>query len=142
MHRILPIFILSVLGISVTPLVGALPSIAYRQMASTVGASMHLEPHDMPRAKQSSPTWFVLTQRGGSLIPAGNCACQVAVYNSSHQVIAQSLPLSTVLVETHQAISTTMNFPNPGTYTVVLSGRSKDESFHPFELTFPVIVSP
>ena len=103
---------------------------------------MHLKPQDMPRAKQASPTWFMLTQRGGSLIPAENCACQVAVYNSDHQAIAQNSPLTTTLVETHQAIATTITFPTPGTYTVVLSGQSKDESFQPFELTFPVIVSP
>ncbi len=103
---------------------------------------MHLEPHDMPRAKQASPTWFMLTQRGGGLIPAENCACQVAVYDSGHQEIAQNSSLTTTLVEAYQAIGTTMTFPTPGTYTVVLSGRSKDETFQPFELTFPVIVSP
>jgi len=142
MDRILPIFILSVIGISMSPLIGALPSLAYRQMSSAVGASLHLEPHDMPRAKQASPAWFMLTQRGGSLIPPQNCACQVAVYDSNHQAIAPNLPLSTTLVESHQAIGTTMTFPTPGTYMVVLSGRSQDESFQPFELTFPVIVSP
>jgi hypothetical protein len=142
MYRLLPLFIFSVFGISFAPLIGALPSIAYRQMASTVGASMHMEPRDMPRAKQASPTWFMLTQKGGSLIPPENCACQVAVYNSDNQAIAQTVPLSITSVETHQAIGTTMTFPTPGTYRVVLSGQSRDESFQPFELTFPVIVSP
>ena len=142
MHRLLPLFILSIFGISFAPLIGALPSIAYRQMTSAVGASMHLEPQDTPRAKQASPTWFMLTQRGGGLISPESCACQVAVYNVSNQAIAQNSPLSVTSVEAHQAIGMTLTFPTSGTYRVVLSGRSKDESFQPFELTFPVIVSP
>jgi hypothetical protein len=149
MHRVLPLFILSVFGIAFAPLIGALPSIAYRQMATstTVGATMHLEPNDMPHAGQASPTWFMLTQRGGSIIPPANCRCEIAVYDANNQDLSVGTntihhPLSTVSVNQHQAIGTTVTFPAAGNYTVVLSGQSQDKSFDPFELIFPVIVSP
>ncbi|HEY9643830.1 MAG TPA: hypothetical protein V6C57_25295 [Coleofasciculaceae cyanobacterium] len=150
MHRILPIFILSVFGISFAPLLWALPSIAYRQMttSATVGATMHLEPNDMPHAGRASKTWFMLTQRGGSLIPSANCRCQMVVYDAGNRALSvgttavHQFPLSPVSVDHHQAIGTTVTFPKAGTYTVVLSGQAQDKSFDPFELIFPVVVNP
>ncbi|MBI4783906.1 MAG: hypothetical protein HY785_21690 [Oscillatoriophycideae cyanobacterium NC_groundwater_1537_Pr4_S-0.65um_50_18] len=145
MHRILPIFILSVFGIAFAPLIGTLPSIAYRQQvasSNSVGASIHLEPNDTPQANQASPMQFVLTQRGGGLIPPESCACQVAIYNSANQTIAQNIPLSTASTKASQAIEAMITFPAADSYTVVLSGQSKDDTFQPFELIFPVIVRP
>lgn len=149
MQRILPVFILSVCGLSFAPVIAALPAIlpsilpaiAYRQAASTVGAAIHLQPN-MPRAQQLSQVKFMLTQRGGSLILPENCACQMAVYDASNQAIAQNLPLASTSVETRQVIGTTFTFPAPGRYTIVLSGHAKDQSFNSFELIFPAIVRP
>jgi hypothetical protein len=146
MHRILPIFILSVFGISLAPLIGALPSIAYRQMtpSATVGATMHLEPNDMPHAGQASQTRFMLTQRGGSIIPPAKCRCEIAIYDAGNRAVGTNVnrrPLSAMSANP-QAIGTTVTFPTAGTYTVVLSGQAEDQSFEPFELIFPAIVSP
>ena len=147
MHRILPFFIWTVCSSAIIPLAFALPLIAHQErMGTSVGAMIHLDPNDSPYAKKPTLTWFMLTRRGGSMISPSDCNCHVAVYNARNQSIAHDLPLSTMSMEGHQkghqAIRTTITFPKPGAYTVVLSGQSKDRSFEPFELKFPVTVRP
>lgn len=107
---------------------------------------IHLDPNDSPRAKKASKTWFMLMRPGDKGIPPETCACQVTVYNARNQVVARNLPLSTTAVEghkkDHRAISTTITFPKPGAYTVVLAGKAKNNSFETFQLKFPVTVRP
>jgi hypothetical protein len=50
------------------------------QVAEDVGATLHLEPNDTPRAGETTLTWFALTQRGGQVIPLEDCDCQLAIY--------------------------------------------------------------
>jgi hypothetical protein len=114
--------------------------------AEKVNAMIHLDPEDSPIAGKASLTWFMLTRSNGKMIAPANCACQVNVYNASGQVIMRGLPLSTMAVagheKGHEAIQTKITFPRPGAYKVMLSGKSKDKSFAPFEVKFSVTVRP
>ena len=147
MYRLLPIFIWTVCSSAIIPLAFALPLIAHQEKTgSSVGAMIHLDPNDSPYAGKPTTTWFMLTRRGGTMISPSTCNCRVAVYDSRQQSIAPHLPLSTMSLEGHQkghkAVRTTITFPKPGAYTVVLAGQAKDKSFEPFELKFPVTVRP
>lgn len=143
MHKILPIFISSVYGVSFVLLIGALPAITQQVKTTvTMGAIIHLDPNDAPRAGQASSAWFKLTQRGGTVISADDCNCQLTIYSQvTKQPITDHLPLMIAAADP-QAIGTTLTFPNVGAYTLVLSGQSKDDRFDPFELEFPVTVGP
>ncbi|MBE9180069.1 hypothetical protein IQ268_15975 [Oculatella sp. LEGE 06141] len=142
MHRILPIFISTVCGLSFAPMIIALPLIAHQNQmvsADSIGATIHVDPNDIPLAGEASQTWFMLAQKDGSMIALENCDCQVMAYDSNNEPLAHHLPLSTISVQGHEAIGTTITFPTPGSYTVVLSGESKDGSFSPFRIEFPIM---
>ena len=38
------------------------------QVKDNIGAILHIEPNDMPRAGESSQAWFALTRKGGKAI--------------------------------------------------------------------------
>ncbi|NJR37546.1 MAG: hypothetical protein HC781_00295 [Leptolyngbyaceae cyanobacterium CSU_1_4] len=124
-------------------LVSSLNAIAHQHMmVGTVQATVHLEPDDSPYAKIPSLTWFHLSHPQGETIPLANCNCNLVVYDSRNQPIAYP-QLSEADVEGHERpISTSITFPTPGLYQLVLTGEPKGDSFQPFELTVPVTVRP
>ncbi|NJP12035.1 MAG: hypothetical protein HC866_23290 [Leptolyngbyaceae cyanobacterium RU_5_1] len=147
MHKILPIFVSTVCGFSIAPLIIVPPLIAHQQQnAANVEVMIHLDPDDSPFAGKPTLTWFMLMRNNGDMIAPANCNCRVTAYDSGNKAIAHHLPLSTIQLEGHkkghQGIRTTITFPKPGSYTVVLSGQARDNSFNPFELKFPVTVRP
>lgn len=152
MTKLIALLIAVTCGLQSTLLISRLffwtsDALAHQSTAATLGATIHLDPNDMPQAGQASLTWFLLTQPNGILVTPERCNCQVAVYDSENQQIIQDLPLSTITLTGHQqtdhrAISTSIVFPVSGNYTVVLSGQSMDNSFEPFVLEFPVLVYP
>lgn len=140
-------FGLASLGCAITMAALALPLLAHKQQRTAdVEVMIHLEPDDSPYAKKPSLTWFMLMRHSGEMIAPANCDCRVVAYNAQNTPIAQNLPLSAMPIKghgaDHQAIRTTITFPQPGAYKVKLSGQSRDGSFRPFELTFPVTVRP
>lgn len=112
-----------------------------------VGATLHIEPNDNPKAGKPAKVWFALTRKGGKVIPLEKCDCNLQVYKEP--VKQQNLPvlkpsLEPVSAEKYQGIpGVKMTFPTPGTYQLRLSGKPKGnaESFQPFELKFPVTVA-
>jgi hypothetical protein len=147
MHKILPILMLTIAGFTIPVLFPVSPLIAHtRQNTADVGVMIHLDPKDSPYAGRPTLTWFMLTRKNGEMISPASCNCRVAAYNSRNQAIATQLPLSAKPMpghsKEHQVIQTTITFPQPGAYKVLLTGRSKDASFAPFEFQFPVIVRP
>jgi hypothetical protein len=147
MHKLLPLFILSVCGLAVSPLISTLPLIAHQMNAAgSVGAMIHLEPNDSPFAGKNTMTWFMLTRQSGEMIAPKQCDCKVMALDANEQPIVHHLPLTTMQLAGHQAgheaIRTDITFPKAGAYTVVLTGKSKDNSFDPFELKFPITVRP
>lgn len=109
-----------------------------------VGATLHIEPNDTPKAGEEVLAWFALTRPGGETIPLDSCNCTLAVYaQPSDQPYEGKTPtltpeLSAVDAEGYQDIpGTRLTFPDVGTYTMVISGEPKQAgNFTPFSLDF------
>lgn len=133
---------------AVVLLVIAKPVFAHKvQTAADVGATLHIEPNDNPRAGESSLTWFALTRKGGQIIPLAECDCQLAVYS---QRVAENSPpllepsLKAISAERYQGIpGAEIVFPQAGAYRLQFSGSPKVAgSFQAFELSYEVNVAP
>ncbi|MBS9392336.1 MAG: hypothetical protein HEQ29_04030 [Dolichospermum sp. LBC05a] len=116
------------------------------KISADVGATIHIEPNDNPRAGEVTQAWFALTQKGGKVIPLKDCNCQLAIYAEPHAVGEPALlepPLKPIEVERYQGIpGAEVTFPKPGAYQLQLSGKPVTEgSFKPFELKFVVTVA-
>ena len=123
------------------------PASAHKiETAEDVGATLHIEPNDTPRAGEAAQTWFALTRKGGKVIPLKECDCELAIYSEPRT--AESKPfaqpnLQPVSAERYQGIpGTEITFPKPGAYQLELSGKpANDADFKPFELKFDVTVA-
>ena len=116
------------------------------EVSQDVGATLHVEPNDRPRAGVESLVWFALTRKGGRSIPLESCNCRLEVY--AQPATATTAPLLTpalraVSAERFQGIpGADITFPNAGGYLLKLSGTPAGEvAFDPFELTFEVLVT-
>jgi hypothetical protein len=108
-----------------------------------IGATIHFEPDDRPKSLAPTKVWFALTKKGGTAIPLKDCQCQLQIKQlPSNQKIATP-QLQAINAEKYQDIpSTTVIFPQPGAYTLELTGQSvKPGDFQPFKLEFDAIVS-
>lgn len=131
---------------AVVTLAIALPVFAHKvQTAADVGATLHIEPNDNPRAGESSLTWFALTRKGGQIIPLSECDCKLAVYSksSSSQPLLEP-PLKSISAERFENIpAAEIVFPQAGAYRLQFTGSPKVAgSFQPFELSYEVNVAP
>ena len=112
-----------------------------------VGVTFHIEPDHSPIAKKPSQTWFVLTRRGGKIIPLSECDCELKVYyqssNSGNELV-QTPPLKPLSPEQYQNIpGADIIFPDTGIYNLQLIGKPLNSSdFQPFSVTYSVTVSP
>lgn len=116
------------------------------KVAADVGATLHLEPNDMPRAGENTQTWFALTRKGGQSIPLAQCDCQLAVFAEPHTPGEPALlepALKPVNAERYQGVpGAEINFPKPGIYQLHLAGKPKSGAvFQPFQLNFEVTVA-
>ncbi|MEO1791382.1 MAG: hypothetical protein AAFR25_04050 [Cyanobacteria bacterium J06629_19] len=114
------------------------------EIEGDVGATLHIEPNDTPRAGEESLSWFALTRKGGETIPLSACDCQLSIYSQPKSDTALLTPsLNPVDAEGYQDIpGARFAFPNVGAYTLTLSGTPKQpEDFTPFELNFDVTVA-
>ncbi len=111
-----------------------------------VGATMHIEPNDAPRAGETALTWFGLTQKGGKIIPLNECNCKLSLYSQSPtgSTLLQQPPLKAVSQERYIGIpGAEITFPAAGSYQLQLQGSPKaGATFSPFELKFDVNVAP
>jgi hypothetical protein len=143
-HRVMYVVLLVLFS---TYLASAYPASAHKiTTTADVGATLHLEPNDNPRAGEPTKTWFALTRKGGKTIPLADCDCQLVIYAEPHSPGEPPLiepSLQPVAAERYQGIpGTEITFPRPGAYQLQLSGKAKDgKSFQPFELKFPVTVA-
>jgi hypothetical protein len=131
------------LGIGCGTLLYALPTLAHQvQVTDTVGATLHIEPNDLPRAGSPHQVWFALTQAGGQTIPLSDCDCTLTLYGGDGTAIATPI-LSPVSAEGYQSIpAADVTFPAVGTYELTLVGAPQgDATFEPFELSFDVTVA-
>lgn len=115
------------------------------QTQKDVGATIHIEPNDAPRAGESALTWFALTQKGGKVIPLNECDCKLSVYSQASTAKPLQQPmLKAVSQESYTGIpAATITFPVAGAYQLQLQGNPKaGAKFSPFELKFDVNVAP
>lgn len=123
------------------------PVLAHKvQISADVGATLHIEPNDNPRAGEPTQAWFALTRKGGQTIPLAQCNCQLTVYAEPHTPGEPALlepSLQPVAAERFQGIpGAEINFPKPGLYQLQLNGKpAQGASFKPFELKFEVTVA-
>ena len=123
------------------------PASAHKiETAEDVGATLHIEPNDTPRAGETALTWFALTRKGGKIIPLKECDCQLAIYSEPRETTATPVAkpnLEPVSAERYQGIpGTNITFPKPGAYQLEFSGRpANGDSFKPFELKFDITVA-
>lgn len=114
------------------------------ELAEDVGATLHIEPNDTPRAGEKVLAWFALTQRGGQSIPLSDCNCQIHVYAHSDKEnpIATPTP-EPVSSEGYQNIpGAQFTFPEVGAYRLTISGHPRGNGrFSPFDLAFDVTVA-
>lgn len=111
-----------------------------------VGATLHIEPNDTPRAGEEVLAWFALTQRGGQTISQADSKCELVVYSQPRQSPDTPIltpTLAAVDAEGYQDIpGARFTFPNVGAYTLLLSCIPEQTAeFDPFELDFEVTVA-
>ncbi|YAF96419.1 MAG: hypothetical protein AB3A66_01645 [Nodularia sp. CChRGM 3473] len=116
------------------------------QISADVGATVHIEPNDNPRAGEPTQAWFALTRKGGKAIPLTQCDCQLLIFAQPHIPGEPALlepSLKPVSAERYQGIpGAEITFPKPGLYQLQLSGKPTTEaSFKPFEFKFEVTVA-
>lgn len=121
----------------------AAPALAHQvQVQADVGATLHIEPDDIPKAGAVTDIWFALTQAGGTVIPLEACDCELTIYDASGAIMAtpELTPTSAEGYADIPGASTT--FPDVGAYELVLTGApAGDVEFQPFELRFETTVA-
>ncbi|MEO0687504.1 MAG: hypothetical protein AAFY76_21255 [Cyanobacteria bacterium J06649_11] len=123
------------------------PASAHKiETTEDVGATLHIEPNDTPRAGEAALTWFALTRKGGKVIPLEECDCQLSIYSEPRKPDAVPIAkpnLEPVSAERYQGIpGTNITFPKPGAYQLEFTGKpANDDSFKPFELKFDITVA-
>lgn len=123
------------------------PGLAHQMdISDQVGAMLHIEPADNPRAGEKALAWFALTRKGGVIIPLSQCQCELQVYRQPRR--PQDVPLlmpalKAVTAESYQGIpAAELTFPQPGIYDLELQGKPiGGASFQPFQLKFTVTVA-
>jgi hypothetical protein len=123
------------------------PTFAHKvKISEDVGATLHIEPNDNPRAGEVSKVWLAMTRKGGKLIPLSECNCQLNVYSQPYKAGDSPLlqpSLQPLNVEKYQNTpSADVKFPQAGAYYLELSGKPKSEgNFQAFKLKFDVTVA-
>jgi hypothetical protein len=123
------------------------PASAHKvKITEDVGATLHIEPNDNPRAGEPAQAWFALTRKGGKTIALSECNCQLLVFSEPRKPDELAIlkpTLKSIIAERYQGIpGADITFPKPGAYQLQLIGKSTNaESFKPFEFKFEVTVA-
>ncbi len=114
------------------------------EISEDVGATLHIEPNDNPKAGEPSQVWFALTREGGKVIPLNKCDCKLSIFSEikSSQVILQP-PLKPLSTEGYKNIpSAEVTFPKIGRYNLEITGKPiGGDDFKPFELNFKITIA-
>ncbi|MGB7249679.1 MAG: hypothetical protein WBC73_12135 [Phormidesmis sp.] len=158
----LPLTIAATLLCLASPILHKVSAAHQVKVTPDVGATLHIEPNDTPRAGEEALAWFALTRSGGRPIALSECDCELAIYQQQDQPslsettastdsqtpdsqIAPVLTpaLSPITTEGYEGIpGASFTFPAVGIYSLVLSGAPKQaDSFDDFTLAFDVTVA-
>ncbi|MCP6761069.1 MAG: hypothetical protein NHB32_20505 [Fischerella sp. CENA71] len=123
------------------------PAFAHKvKTTADVGATLHIEPNDTPRAGEETRAWFALTRKGGKVIPLAQCDCQLLIYAEPHASGEPPLlepSLKSVSAERYKGIpGAEIIFPRAGSYQLLLFGKPiAGSKFKPFQLKYRVTVA-
>ena len=137
----------TLIGLVLSPMPESQQAIAHKvEVVGEVGATLHIEPNDTPRAGEEVLAWFALTQRGGQVIAEADSRCDLVIYAQPRPSNAAPIltpALTAVDAEGYQDIpGARVTFPNVGAYTLLLSCMPEQAGdFDPFELDFEVTVA-
>lgn len=108
-----------------------------------MGATLHVEPNDTPRAGEEVLAWFALTRKGGKTIPLSDCDCALTVTAQANEAVLLTPNLSPVDAEGYVDIpGARFTFPSVGVYNLLLRGSPANKGdFTPFELDFEMTVA-
>ena len=116
------------------------------QVKDNIGAILHIEPNDMPRAGESSQAWFALTHKGGKAISLEEYYYQLVVYAEPYvlgDIPVLKLGKTAITADRYRqgVIGAILNFPSPGIYQLELNGTPVSKQYiQPFNLKFKVTV--
>ena len=127
---------------TVSLLISSPAAIAHQDYtAEAVIAMVHLEPNDSPQAGKPTPTWIHLERASDEqTIRLADCTCNLMVYDSQKQAIANPELSETTVAGHDHPLSASITFPSAGDYQLVLTGESKSNQVEPFEINVPVKV--
>lgn len=120
------------------------PVLAHQtEIAQDIGATLHIEPNDIPRAGDENLAWFALARRGGESVPLEACDCRLTLYALPEMTPLSEPSLEPISAEGYENIpGATVAFPQIGAYELVLTGTPTTEGdFQPFEFRFEVTVA-
>ncbi|HSX05852.1 MAG TPA: hypothetical protein VLF69_05255 [Candidatus Saccharimonadales bacterium] len=100
-----------------------------------MSVELHIEPDDAPIS--NTPTHYILSfSDSNGQFDLSHCRCQVGLLQGNKTIITSSL-----IVSTPQVSRDVITFPEPGAYTLRLSGMPKQPgAFQPFRMSWPVRV--
>jgi hypothetical protein len=104
-----------------------------------VGAVMHINPSDEPKAGQESVLNFEFKDKDG-VFSLDNCSCDLLINLNGEELFSTKL---TAVSETSDlSASITYVFPKPGNYNIQISGEPVDDkSYKNFNLSFEAPVT-
>jgi hypothetical protein len=116
------------------------------EISGDVAATFHIEPNHNPKAGQPAKAWFVLTQRGGKVVPLAKCQCSLKVYLNPRlengAPTSEPVLKSTSTAQYQDIPGAEITFAKPGEYALEISGTPQaDAQFQPFKLSYEVTVT-
>jgi hypothetical protein len=111
------------------------------EVKGNVAITFHIEPKHNPKVGQPSQAWFLLTTKGGKIVPLSDCDCKLSVFSVKPKPVKLFDPtLTSTSAEKYQGIpGAQITFPEAGLYELKLEGKAKgDRDFQPFSVIFKV----
>lgn len=102
----------------------------------SIGAILHLNPDDNPRANETQQIIFYFKDTKNKL-NLYNCQCNISVIEDGKEI-------DKLKINPTSSLSSNNNykFKNSGTYTISVFGKSKNNSFSDFDIDYAINVAP
>lgn len=107
--------------------------------SGTTGVVLHIEPGDAPKANQSSLLQIDIADAANKF-GIDDCECSVNIISGNKSLFTYNITKSSY---NSSLITSSFDytFPKSGNYEIVVTGRSKTNSFLPFSIPFRTKVS-
>lgn len=111
------------------------------EVKGNIAITFHIEPQHNPKVGKPSQAWFLLTTKGGKIVPLSKCDCKLSVILLKPKPInLVNPPLKPTTIEKYKGIpGAEIIFPEAGLYQLKLEGKPKgNQDFQPFNVTYKV----